>query len=294
MAWQQVGRFSNDVWRLDLDNGVSLIAKVPFRPPQATDPADVERLFYPTIRTLAADRALPLPLWVGEIDGVLLLEYQPLVPFSFASGATRTHAEAAVLALADWHAHWWDNPPRLDWLTDTGDPSYLAIRAASFETAWRHNAELLTGYAPDFRPLGDRLIGRLAGSLADEPPPHTLLHGDAHAENLPLTDTGKVLMLDWQDPGIGNPGYDLAVFMTLSFRERDRPARERALLPLYLQRLEGHGLRWSDPWLGYRYGLLRRVARLIELAEAGFPSLPWVFRRAANAALDHNVGALIR
>ena len=41
LEWQHVGRFSNDVWRLKLDNGLDLIAKLPYHPVRPQDPADV-------------------------------------------------------------------------------------------------------------------------------------------------------------------------------------------------------------------------------------------------------------
>ena len=41
-------------------------------------------------------------------------------------------------------------------------------------------------------------MGRLADTLAPMATPVTVIHGDAHAENVPLTPRGAVL-LDWQD-----------------------------------------------------------------------------------------------
>ena len=123
--------------------------------------------------------------------------------------------------------------------------------------------------------------------------PATLLHGDAHAENLPLTEDGRVLLLDWQEPRIGNPGYDLAVFTTMSFRHADRPDAERALLRSYLRELDAAGCDWPDPLRGYRLGILRRIARLVEISDLNLSSMPWMFRRTALAALAHDVGELV-
>ncbi len=295
-SWHYLGRFSNDVWRLDLDGAPTLIAKQPYRPPRADDHPDVERLFYRTIAELAAptENPLPIPRYLGELQGTLLLEYQPLQPFSFATGASGQHAQRAVAALADWHIAWWGQAPKADWLPRLDDPAQLARTQHSYDAAWRAHGERLLASAPEFRELGDALVGRLATTLGALAEPATLIHGDAHAENLPLTEDGHALLLDWQDPRIGNPGYDLAVFMTMSFRQADRAAREAELIEQYFARLQSAGCRWQDPWRGYRLGLLRRAARIVELADVDFPSLPWVFRRSAMAALAHDAGDLIR
>jgi hypothetical protein len=290
-----VGRFSNDVWRLDMEDGGRLIAKMPYRPARAHDHPDVERAFFHAMRDASDDQTdLPLPDYVGEVDGILLLVFVPLQPFDFATGASNVHATRAMDALADWHAAWWQRPIDADWLPRLDDPDQLAAIQANYDLAWQAHGRRLVEFAPEFRPTGEALIGRLAATLTPMAEPATLLHGDAHAENLPLTDSGRVLMLDWQEPRIGNPGYDLAVFTTMSFRQRDRPAAERMLMTHYLARLEAKGCHWPDPWIGYRLGLLRRVARLVEIADLDFPSLPWVFRRAVSAMLDHQSADLIR
>ena len=287
-----VGRFSNDVWRLDLENGPALIAKQPYRPPRADDQADIERHFYRALAANADLDRLPIPRYLGEIDGVLLLEFQPLRPFSFQHGVTETHSQRAIDALADWHAAWWGLLP-VDWLPRFDDSDQLHRIQRNYDRAWQQHRQRLLESAPEFRPLGDALVGRLPRLLPALAEPATLIHGDAHAENLPLTESGRVLMLDWQEPRIGNPGYDLAVFTSMSFRQADRSNHEGPLLDRYCNRLAAAGCHWPDPWHGYRLGLLRRAARIVEIADINFPSLPWVFRRAAMAAVEQDVGSLI-
>jgi hypothetical protein len=290
-----LGRFSNDVWRLDLEHGPQLIAKQAFRPHRSEDLPDVERTFY---RTLAHSEQVPLnqlklPKYIGELDGVLLLEYQPLRPFSFRSGVLHEHACSAIDALADWHAAWWERAPNVAWLPRLGDAELLAGIQKAYDTGWANHGERLLESAPAFRSIGEALVGRLASTLAGMTGPTTLIHGDAHAENLPLTENGQVLILDWQEPKIANPGYDLAVFTSMSFRQADRSRHEATLLQRHVERLANAGCRWPDPWQDYRFGLLRRAARIVEIAHADFPSLPWVFRRSAMAAVEQNVGSLI-
>lgn len=285
-----VGRFSNDVWRLDLDNGVRLAAKQAYRGLRAHDPPDAERTFY---RFLGTAAELPVLRFVGDLDGVLILEWLDLASFSFETGATPDHATAALDALAHWHAHWWERPPRAGWLPDLADPVLCRQVQRNYDTAWTACRERLLVHAPEFETLGDALVGRLAEPLAALGRPATFIHGDAHAENIPLAGDRAVL-LDWQEPRIGNPGYDLAVFTTMSFPGKQRRAQERALVTAHADRLAELGCLWPDPWDDYRLGLVRRAARIVEIADTGFASLPWVFRRSAMAAIETHAGELIR
>lgn len=290
MHWEWVGRFSNDVWRLDLDNGVRLIAKQPCRPPRSDDAPDAERAFY---RFMVGRADLPLSRFVADISGTLLLEYQDLEPFSFRVSVREHHATAAIDALADWHAAWWQAPPEAEWLPSYADAAVRRRIQTGYDRAWRNHGARLLEHAPEFEPLGNALVGHLEATLAPMATPATLIHGDAHAENIPLTPQGAVL-LDWQDPRIANPGLDLAVFTTMSYRTRDRADWERRLVDRHAERVRQQGCDWPDPWAQYRLGLLCRVARIVEIADAEFVSLPWVFRRSAVAAMDHHVDELIR
>ncbi len=290
-----IGRFSNDVWRLDLEDGPTLIAKCAYRPVRPHDHPDIERAFYrATASRGLSGSELPIPRYVGELDDVLLLEFEPLEAFSFQTGVTSRHAEQAIDALADWHAAWWGQTPEAEWLPRFDDPELLHSIQQNFDAAWQQHAGRLLESAPEFRPIGDALVGRLATTLSAMAEPATLLHGDAHAENLPLTSSGRVLLIDWQEPKVANPGYDLAVFTSMSFRQADRRSNERQLLERHADRLAAAGCRWPDPWRDYRLGLLRRAARIVEIADADFPSLPWVFRRSAMAAVELEVSELIR
>lgn len=295
ISWDFIGRFSNDVWRLDLDNGVRLVAKRPHRSPSLDESADVERLFYEFCRRdpRVAELDLPIPRFIGEFDDALLLEYHELTAFSFDSSVVADHASRAIDALADWHAAWWNRAPDEAWLPSYADPILRRRIQDDYDTAWQNHAQRLLEYAPEFENLGNALVGRLEATLAPMATPATLIHGDAHAENLPVTDSG-VLLLDWQVPRIANPGLDLAVFTTMSYLEEDRGAAEHSLVERHAERVREQGCEWNDPWRDYHLGLLRRAVAIVQLSEIDFISLPWVFRRSAIAAVDHEVGELIR
>ena len=290
IEYTHIGRFSNDVWRLDLDNGLRLVAKVPYRESRPGEDPDVEARFY---ELMAGRRELPIPRFIGHLDGALVLEYRDLHVFSFKQGVSETHADSAIDALADWHAVFWQQPPQAPWLANLADPIVRSVIQTNYDGAWARHAHHLLEHAPEFAFIGNALVGHLADTLMPMAEPATLIHGDAHAENVPLTEQGA-LILDWQDPRIANPGLDLAVFPTMSYPEEQRRNRERYLVDRDAQRLREHGCIWSDPWQDYRLGVLCRAARIVEIANADFISLPWVFRRSALAAVEHQVDDLIR
>ena len=285
-----LGRFSNDVWRITLDNGVVLAAKRPHRISRPGEQAGAEAAFY---RAMAGRGDLPIPRYVAEQGDTLLLEWCEHQSFDFAQGADDAHAAAAIDALADWHASFWLTPPRNVRFSDLADADTRAAIQRSYDGAWARHGANLREHMPKASSLADALVGRLAASLEPLASPATLIHSDPHAENLPLTDDG-IRLMDWEEPSIANPGLDLAVFMTMSFPIARRRAVEADLLERYDARLRSHGCHWETLNSGYRLGLLRRTARIVEIASDGFTSLPWIWRRTAQAALDHEVHTLLR
>ena len=285
-----VGRFSHDIWRLTLDNGVSLIVKARHGVPRPGERADVETAFY---QRLAHTAGTSVPRFVGMFDGALCLEWVEAQPFRFDAGASAQHADAIVDTLAEWHARHWRRCESFDWLPSFADATVLADIQHSYDDAWSRQRTRLVDLLPEFAPIGDAMVGKLAGVLAPMAAPSVVLHGDAHAENLPLRDAGAVVMLDWQDAQAGHPGLDLAVFLTMSFPVKKRRAAEKQLLHRYTRQLAAAGCHWPEVHNGYRLGLLRRAARIVEIASDEFISLPWVFRRSALAAIDHHVEELL-
>ena len=80
---------------------------------------------------------------------------------------------------------------------------------------------------PAFPALADAWSGRFDQSLASLGECTTLLHGDAHSENLPVSREGGVAFLDWAAAHAGPPAFDLAVFLGMSL-PAERRAEERA------------------------------------------------------------------
>jgi len=297
IEYEAIGRFSTDVWRLRVisdspDAHPSLIVKRPYQASRTGEPAALESMFYQRV-----SHALPVPApsFVGLYqDCLVITELLGLQPFDFLAGAQAHHGSLAMEGLAAIHASRWNEVSDLEWIPNLGDPELRRAWQADFDMHWKRNRSGFHELCPRFTPIGDALVGRLANTLEPLAHPQTLLHGDAHGENLPVSSDGRVVFLDWQSPRIGNPGFDTAVFTSMSYPVEARRREEEALLERHVESLKARGLDWPDPWMDYRRGLLRRAARIVEISgDSGFSSLSFVFQRCASAAADHRVLDLI-
>ncbi len=246
----------------------------------------------------------------GEVDpetgsGFLLLEDVPGVAATdWLHGPDEAHARLAVTSMARLHAAFWQAVDDLDWVPHFADPELLASFEEAYARGWSAWRGFFSDAVPGFAPLGDALVGRVVSSHARLGDEATLLHGDAHAENMPLTGSHEaaggreIVMLDWAALRRGNAGVDLGFFLPMSFPAERRGAVERSLVALHGSVLEQHGARpGSDPWLGYRRGVLRRVARIVGSAETWDPgavsALRMIFQRCATAAVELRVDELV-
>lgn len=176
---------------------------------------------------MAAYRELPILECLNPLDAAspgLVFPYHEFEPFSFFDGATGRHATAAIDALAAWHAAFWRTS--LDGFTDYAEVAVRQTIEARYDAAWAAERDRLLEWCPEFASLGDMLVGRLARTLEPMAEPRTLIHSDPHAENVPLS-RDSAFLIDWEEPAFANPGLDLAVFMTMSFKEADRGRIER-------------------------------------------------------------------
>jgi hypothetical protein len=313
--FERVGTFTNEVWRLRIaydqeEPGapLSLVIKrpAPGRRDRTGEDFASEVRFY---RDIAARAPVRTPRFhFGDLESgralLLLEDVVGIQPIHFGRGASPEHARLALEQLATFHAHWWDAVDELDWVPHLADAEVRASYARDYDRGWHSGREYFRSVCDPFTEIGDALVGRLAESLIPLAAPATLLHGDAHFENLPLVEERgeqRVLFLDWPGPRRGVAAFDVAVFMTMSFRVDGRRRDEEQLVSAHADAARAHGVRgWSDPWLDYRRGVLRRVAGIIEQAHTwdlddpiARSSLQMVFERSATAAADLRVGELI-
>jgi hypothetical protein len=297
LQFELLGRFSTDLWQLKL-TGVAtgtlpvLIVKKPYQADRTGESAEMEGRFYDQIAELLPVRTPP---FIGcQKNLLILVKLLDLLHFDFKTGPVEKHADLAMEQYARVHACMWGKAGDFGWLPQLSDEQLRLSFQSDFDSGWKSNRELFNSLCPEFTPIGDALVGSLAATIEPLGNHCTLLHGDGHAENLPMTTDGDLVFLDWQAPRVGNPGFDIAVFIAMSFPVKKRRLREHDLVRRHYESIQAQGVDWPNPVDDFRCGLLRRAARIVEIsARDQFSSLSWVFRRCATAAADHKVGNLI-
>jgi hypothetical protein len=188
---------------------------------------------------------------------------------SAITGCSLEDAEIAVLALAPFHAQWWQQP-------FTGERSWLSLRGflstpkiqPSFDQTWE---PFLSAISPSLTeqilPLSDDLhrhLGLISAYLYEDFP-HTLIHNDYHLENLFYTGTGNsrsLAVADWQGTTLGHGVIDVARFLGGNLDPRHRRDHELRILRAYHALLQENGVMdysFEQCWNDYRLAMLLPV-----------------------------------
>ena len=313
-----IGNFSNQLWRLRLRydrEEASAPASLVLKQPRAGGPADAGQRLADEIR-FYRDLGIGLPvraprLYFGATDAVsgrallLMEDVAGFAPINWRRGPTDEHAQLAIRELARLHVQHWGEVARLEWIPSYGDADHLGSLEKSYEHNWTAKRAAFHHWAPSFVEIGDALCGRVAASLAPLGEPATLLHGDAHFENLALIrdDDGRpsVLFHDWAGVRRGHASFDVAVFMVMSYPAEARRRVEEPLVGLHAEAIHLTGVgNQEEPRERYRRGVLAWAVRLVHFTAAAPREDPvmeasrrMVLDRCTKAAVDLRVGELI-
>jgi aminoglycoside phosphotransferase (APT) family kinase protein len=205
--------------------------------------------------------------------------------------------ERIVESLADIHARWWGHPQLGATIGAPLDPAAAQASLRRLEASYPQFLDALgdallpaqrDAYArimasPFLQGRAERLIARRAV---------TLIHGDAHTNNLMLPRDpaqGRAVLIDWQRWSIDMPPYDLAFLIALHWTAERRAALERPLLRHYHEELLRNGVTgysWEDCWDDYRACVI--VMALIPIGQhrRGMPAgVVWYGMEQSVAAL---------
>ncbi|MEO8287897.1 MAG: aminoglycoside phosphotransferase family protein [Chloroflexota bacterium] len=185
----------------------------------------------------------------GDRDWVLMeaLPQEGMWPRAFW---TAEHYRAALSALAEMHAKWWEHPPSTKdypwvWMPTGAHTQALLedARAAMLEiesAPWREKFFSVDELRAWRDVLDDPacLLDILSGI------PQTLIHGDYWPGNIAMKPDGPAVF-DWQQVGVGPAAYDLACFHSSSRWWFGR-------LPISLVEMRNHYLACLNEHLGYR------------------------------------------
>jgi hypothetical protein len=309
---EQIGTFSSELLRLRLaydrlETGAptSLILKQPIPNPgeRPREGFANEIHFYRDIAPLLAVR---IPnLYFADVDDVtdeallVLEDVEELVPIDWRRGVTTAHVQLAVTSLAQLHANWWGRTDELEGLPHLADLDFRNQISEAYNRGWHTSRNYFKeAYGQSFVAIGDALVGRVEETLAPLSAPATLLHGDAHFENLPIIkdkDDNRILFFDWAAARRGLASFDVAVFAVQSFPIKKRRQVEEALVATHAEVVKAAGVtEWSDPWLDYRRGVLAWMVHMIQNATLRPGDASWVVvERYAAAAVDLRVDELI-
>lgn len=215
---------------------------------------------------------------------------------------SRADCEAAVTALAQLHARWWEH----DSLGNTIG-TYHTVEGLRQMVAGigAHLPALLTAFG-DALPTSTRHV--LERAFASRLQPWlriaegralTVTHGDAHTWNFlfPRSGAGPAYLLDWQVWHLDVGARDVAFMMGLHWPVSRRRGLELELLRYYHGQLVQRGVQdysFDDLLLDYRRCLVRNLTFPILFWSRGMePQGGWDrLDHAASAYHDHNCDAL--
>ena len=241
---------------------------------------------------------------LGGVEGaqaiLVLEEVDGLQPVNFLRGIEPEHEVRAVPALARLHAHAWGDASLPPSLPQLADPTFRARIGEGFDRGWAASrAYFVDAGHTAFVEIGDALVGRAADTIAPLGAPATLLHGDAHFENLPLRRDASgddVVFLDWEAVRRGHASFDVAVFCVQSYRSAARRLQEQRVVDEHAAGVvrARPDVGWSDPWLDYRRGVLYWMIHMLQDASLAPGAPPWiVIDRYVAAAVELDCGDLI-
>ena len=265
-----------------------------------------EQAFYHEVAPASWDLSVPdCHLAAGDHDRdrwVLVLEDRPSEPLDPVRGATLAQVEAAVDALAVFHARWWEAERRFEWM-----PGFDGAGVGGLAPVWADAIPLfLERYghlipddtdrwlttAPDWLPGWSERVGT---------EPLTIIHADYRLDNLRF-HRGRMTMIDWQTALRGPGTMDLASFLITACTIDDRRRWEPALLERYRLAIERGGAGLDRGWLATSYDenlvwWMAQFANNLAMLEPDDPGaqarLDTTIERTFAAAADHDVGRLL-
>lgn len=179
-------------------------------------------------------------------------------------GVSLAEAKTILTAIADFHAHWWDDPRLVDleaWFAPISNPVFHAALPAMWDGGWpfvlQHAGDRLNDL---HREIGAQWSSRIGWMLEEVMTPKTLLHGDFRADNI-FFDRNTPVLLDFQICGTGTSVYDVAYFVSQSLDTDVRRGHDRELFDHYVDRLveKGVTIDREEAWRQYKIAVVMCV-----------------------------------
>jgi aminoglycoside phosphotransferase (APT) family kinase protein len=185
--------------------------------------------------------------------------FQPPLPLPPAPH----QCQRIVESLARIHARWWNHPQLGQTIGASLTPAEADASRERLEASVPHFMDYLgDAFLPAQRTAYERILAssflqRRAQRLLTQQTV-TLIHGDAHTNNLMLPYDqahGQAILIDWHRWSIDVPLYDLAFSIALHWSAERRAVLEQSLIRHYYEQLIALGVRgytWDECWNDYR------------------------------------------
>lgn len=147
--------------------------------------------------------------------------------------------------LADLHAAFWGRTDLVDHLatrlvlTDIPNTFVNVFRGRCMAMAEERWSEWMT---PRVKEVLDGTAVHFAHDIELVNRPRTLLHGDPRSDNVLYFDDQPAVHLDWGQPAVGHPAYDVAYALTANVRVADHARHGAELVDTYLDRIGDAGI----------------------------------------------------
>ena len=244
-----------------------------------------EALFYGKLASRICVSTPRVVAW-GTVDtfGWVLMERVEAKP---SETWTDIELESVVREMARFHASNWNNTDQLraDWLTEITESAAIGLaqeridHIAGLRPTWVVNP--VSGL---FTEEDVRLMERLLQEITVVAHPLweaglTLVHGDYWFYNVLLTDGGRQVLVDWQEPMIWSGFWELAYFLNLlavlgSNGYRELPVPEAEIAGWYRAELARLGQCFDD----------RQFAAALHAGGVIHPLIHWIPQLAGAAA----------
>jgi hypothetical protein len=193
-------------------------------------------------------------------------------------GADLEQARHAVVALASFHARYWNgvDDPALDWIPSTNSELVRESMIAGCLAGWDKMVELFDELLPaELKAAKDLYLSRLGAMYAAMARGHqTLAHTDYRADNLLFGSDPThqpIVILDWSAVAKSKGVQDLAYFLTQNLTDHCRANHEDELQALYFETLVKHGVEdysFEEFDRDYELGVLFNFVYAIVIASA--------------------------
>jgi len=222
-------------------------------------------------------------------------------------GCSVDSAKLGLTELAKLHGPRWGDASLydLEWLGGA-DPEAAKTVAGLYQ-------QLFPGFVDRY---GDRItkehrdMGEILGQnferfSALNPPethPVTVTHGDYRLDNTMFGGPYPLAVVDWQSPGIGSAGQDLAYWVGTSLQSEERRDNDRALVEHYYNALSQYDIgsySAQECWLDYRkyavagWNMAVIASMIVGQTDRGDDMFMVMASRSAQMALDLDTLALI-